>query len=84
MSDIDLHPEVIRQQVRIFNLPEHVGDWQHLAALGSSRALPRGGTMFLALFVGRGRLFQFRPTVSAIVNDELSPAVTRSPGTKSH
>jgi hypothetical protein len=60
------------------------GDWQPLAARGSSRALPRGGMMFLALMVGRGRLFQFRPTVSAIVNDEQSPAVTRSPGTKSH
>jgi hypothetical protein len=23
-----LHPEVIRQQVRSFNLPERVGDWQ--------------------------------------------------------
>ena len=22
------HPEVIRQQVRAFNLPERVGDWQ--------------------------------------------------------
>jgi hypothetical protein len=29
-------------------------------------------------------MFQFRPTVSADVNDELSPAVPRSPGTKSH
>ena len=69
------HPEVLRQQVRVFNLPEGVGDWQPLAA--------RGGTMLLALLVGRGRLFQFRPTVSAVVNEELLPAVTRSTGTNS-
>jgi hypothetical protein len=36
------------------------------------------GAMFLALLAGRGRLFWFRPAVSAVVNDELSPAVTRS------
>lgn len=39
---------------------------------------------FLLYWWGRGRMFQFRPTVSADVKDELSPAVTRSPGTKSH
>jgi hypothetical protein len=55
-----------------------------LVVLAIFAPAPSGGTMFLALLVGRGRLFQFRPTVSAVVNDERSPAVTRSPGTKSH
>jgi hypothetical protein len=35
------HPEVLRQQVRAFNLPKHVGDWQpklqHWADLTPSR-----------------------------------------------
>src|ERR1035441_4346188 len=39
------------------------------------RPASSGGTMFLALLVGRGRLFRFRPPGSAVVNDELSPAV---------
>ena len=43
-----------------------------------------GGAMLLALLVEQGRLFRFRPMVYAVVNDELSPAVTRLPGTKSH
>jgi shikimate kinase len=48
------------------------------------RAASSGGTMVLALLAGQGRLYGFRLTVSAVVNDELSPAVTRSTGTESH
>src|SRR5437899_711256 len=80
------HPEVIRQQVRSFDLPERVGDWQpklqHWATLiASGRAddfkeialLPRNGTSNTPLNVSKPSGWQPIPPCSNGLSSSWGP-----------
>ena len=72
------HPEVIRQQVRSFNLPERVGHWQpklqHWAAahdLVSESVQPAVGSKWSAPARELPELADPRPYVDLVLDDEF-------------